>query len=97
MKEVFDRTVYGKDQDPIDMNTGLPIDWADADEHLRRVVMDESAVSADEQEQSYIRWMYDPDNEGRCESCPENHGFDSWGGNLPCGQQNCWVTCHCSR
>ena len=20
----------------------------------------------------------------------------SWGGNLPCGQQNCWVDCHCA-
>lgn len=21
--------------------------------------------------------------------------FDDWEGKYPCGQQNCWVTCHC--
>lgn len=26
---------------------------------------------------------------------PENKDFDDWEGKYPCGQQNCWVTCHC--
>lgn len=23
--------------------------------------------------------------------------FDDWEGKYPCGQQNCWVTCHCGE
>ena len=47
-------------------------------------------------EKEYVQFMSDPHNEYNCESCPENQGFDSWPGCiLPCGQQNCWVTCHC--
>ena len=30
-----------------------------------------------------------------CDECPENKDFDDWEGKYPCGQQNCWVTCHC--
>ena len=39
--------------------------------------------------------MYNPENSHNCENCPENNNCSSWGGNLPCGQQNCWVDCHC--
>jgi hypothetical protein len=28
-----------------------------------------------------------------CKDCDENRGFDAWGGNKPCGQQNCWNGC----
>ena len=45
----------------------------------------------------YKAWMYTPENEGNCAECPENRGFGDWGGNRPCGQQNCWVTAHCSH
>lgn len=31
-----------------------------------------------------------------CENCPENRG-DFPHDRLPCGQQNCWVTCHCKE
>ena len=48
-----------------------------------------------EEEQKYIQFMNDPDNICKCEVCPENSGFDSWQNRLPCGQQNCWVWCHC--
>ena len=44
---------------------------------------------------AYVDFVYNRDNEHNCSECPENEGFDSWGGNLPCGQQNCWVTIHC--
>lgn len=44
---------------------------------------------------AYVDFMYNRDNEHNCSECPENEGFDSWGGRLPCGQQNCWVTVHC--
>lgn len=46
---------------------------------------------------AYKAFMYNPDNSMNCQECPENHGFSSFGGNLPCGQQNCWVDCHCGR
>jgi hypothetical protein len=45
----------------------------------------------------YIDFMCDPSNSHNCDSCPENRNWSSWGGNLPCGQQNCWVDCHCSE
>ena len=50
-----------------------------------------------EQVKAYLQFMYDRKNEYNCENCPENIGCDSWQGNLPCGQQNCWVTCHCDN
>ena len=46
---------------------------------------------------AYIKWMCDPENERNCSECPENVGFDDWQGELPCGQQNCWVSCHCEN
>ena len=51
----------------------------------------------DEQEMEYyISFMYNRNNEMNCEECPENRHFDKWQGQLPCGQQNCWVTVHCN-
>lgn len=51
----------------------------------------------DVERKKYINFMYDSDNEYRCEDCPENRGIDNWEGKLACGQQNCWVTCHCQQ
>ena len=45
-----------------------------------------------EEIKKYKDFMYNPNNEGNCSECPENEGYE---GKLPCGQQNCWVTCHC--
>lgn len=48
---------------------------------------------------SYIEWMYNPDNEFKCRECPENRGFDK-GPNLNryrCGQYRCWVSVHCRK
>ena len=45
--------------------------------------------------EDYKKFMYNPENSHNCENCPENNNCSSWGGNLPCGQQNCWVDCHC--
>lgn len=44
---------------------------------------------------AYIEFMYNPSNSHNCSECPENKGASSWGGNKPCGQQNCWVDVHC--
>lgn len=46
---------------------------------------------------NYISFMYNEDNEFNCHECPENRGFDDWQDRYPCGQWNCWVTCHCKR
>ena len=43
----------------------------------------------------HIWFLCDPDNIGNCRRCPENRGSSSWGGNRPCGQQNCWVAIPC--
>ena len=48
-----------------------------------------------EEEREYIKFMCDPSNSHNCDECPENINSDNWEGKLPCGQQNCWVDCHC--
>lgn len=51
----------------------------------------------EEYKEKYLDFMYNKDNRMKCNSCPENrgiHNVDSIGG---CGQQNCWVTCHCRQ
>lgn len=40
----------------------------------------------------YLEFMYNRENVGHCEHCPENSGYDCNG--LKCGQQNCWVAVH---
>lgn len=47
--------------------------------------------------EEYKAFMYNPANEGNCEECPENRGFEEGASRIvgPCGQQNCWVYCHC--
>ena len=44
--------------------------------------------------EEYIKFMHNPKNEGNCAECPEN---ENRAGRLPCGQQNCWVACHCNH
>lgn len=46
---------------------------------------------------NYVSFMLNPENANKCVCCPENIGSSSLQGNLPCGQQNCWVTLHCER
>ena len=46
-----------------------------------------------EKREEYIKFMYDLRNELNCDACPENQ--DMVFKKYPCGQQNCWVTCHC--
>lgn len=43
----------------------------------------------------YMKFMYNPENEGHCDECPENRDMQG-NGQLPCGQYRCWVICHCS-
>lgn len=49
----------------------------------------------EKERKDYFEFMFNMDNEYKCDHCPENREFDNWEGKLPCGQQNCWVTCHC--
>ena len=42
---------------------------------------------SEEERKKYVEFMYNPENEYNCDEC--------WEGKYPCGQQNCWVTCHC--
>lgn len=44
--------------------------------------------------EEYKQFMYNKDNAFNCSECPENRGFDNCSN--PCGQQNCWVHCHCN-
>lgn len=48
----------------------------------------------EKERREYLRWMYDPENSHNCTECPENSGKRRL---LPCGQQNCWVDCHCRK
>lgn len=45
----------------------------------------------EQERKDYIAFMYNKDNEYHCADCPENIQSRVL---LPCGQQNCWVTCH---
>ena len=49
--------------------------------------------------EEYINFMCNSENEFKCAGCPENQGLDKNRADrvYPCGQQNCWVTCHCNR
>ena len=53
-----------------------------------------------EYDRLYREFMFDPDNEYHCHGCPENsverEGITRTQGN-PCGQQHCWVACHCNN
>ena len=47
--------------------------------------------------EQYMDFMYNRENIGSCEGCPENRGDDGHEANgHPCGQQNCWVSVHCA-
>lgn len=50
-------------------------------------------------DKQYLDFMWNPANEYKCDSCPENRHHDGKGFDhrLPCEQQNCWVTCHIER
>lgn len=45
-------------------------------------------------EEEYVDWINNPGNEFNCSECPENIDYVSADNCYPCGQQNCWVTCH---
>lgn len=44
----------------------------------------------------YRKFMCNMNNEYNCSECPENKELDNHNDKLSCGQQNCWVTCHCN-
>lgn len=50
--------------------------------------------SRSEYRKRYLDFMYDINNIGRCQNCPENIGYQPIG-KLPCGQYHCWVRLHC--
>lgn len=41
-------------------------------------------------------FMPNKDDAHQCAKCSRNIGCGSLGGNLPCGQQHCWVLAHAS-
>lgn len=45
----------------------------------------------------YVKWMYNKNNRLKCSECPRNDDLDRNRADrvYPCGQQNCWVDCHC--
>ena len=49
----------------------------------------------EKEHERYKEFMYNEENIHNCVGCPENHLMDGWQHRLPCGQQNCWVECHC--
>lgn len=57
-------------------------------------------LSDEEYKNQYLDFMYNENNYMKCESCPENHGYSvgcGTGSVSPCGQQHCWVECHCKE
>lgn len=48
--------------------------------------------------EEYKAFMYNAKNEHNCKECPMNEGHNNAETNYkPCGQQICWVTCHCKE
>lgn len=45
----------------------------------------------------YIDFLFDEENIGECDICPEYRADDGWCGNHPCGQQHCVVRIHCEH
>lgn len=56
-------------------------------------------ITMTEQERrEYVAFMCNIENEYNCDKCPENKDADTdFCRQYPCGQQNCWVTCHCRQ
>ena len=59
--------------------------------HMDYEVIQPSTTDNDD----YINFMCNPDNEYNCKDCPER-GVNTRDYGLSCGQQVCWVTCHCA-
>lgn len=52
----------------------------------------------EQERREYIHFMCDPANSHNCAECPDNLHEAQWPeSTLPCGQQNCWVDCHCRK
>lgn len=45
--------------------------------------------------EEYRSFMCNKENMHNCKECPEN--MEMGNSQYPCGQQNCWVTCHCKK
>ena len=50
----------------------------------------------EQERKNYVDFMCNIENAHKCDRCPENHNFNSYNSENPCGQQNCWVVIHCS-
>mgnify|MGYP004512933483 FL=1 len=77
-------TLQIKEQDGIRLYFYPSIGWVPKERLLQHDIIDR---------EKYIKFMYDPQNSHNCDICPENQDFN---GINPCGQQNCWVDCHCN-
>ena len=50
----------------------------------------------EQERKNYVDFMCNIENAHKCDRCPENHNFNSYNAENPCGQQNCWVVVHCA-
>ena len=52
---------------------------------------------AEQELKDYRNFMYDENNIGNCDNCPENVGRynHEYIRQYPCGQQHCWVEEYC--
>ncbi len=85
--------------DPITFgSSGFYSDWTDdyegCDHNGNRKAKEVDDIVAREIK-AYKAFMYNPENSHNCTECPANE--DGMYDGLPCGQQNCWVDCHCNH
>ena len=68
-------------------------------EHVNKVYIEGGkGMKREMTKEEYLKFMYNPKNSHKCDICPENRGEESsFEYRLPCGQQNCWVDCHCKE
>ena len=88
------QSLWGEEAGGRDGIAGSPRSWDISAEELEKEF---HKAIAKVKHKLYVEFMCNPNNSHKCENCPENRNFDSWEGKLPCGQQNCWVDCHCKR
>lgn len=55
---------------------------------MKKIVADEEKL------RTYLDFMYNADNIGKCSICPEKKRNYDKSEQLPCGQYQCWVSVH---
>lgn len=68
--------------------------WRNRREEEMKQIYTKNCFGKEFTRKQYCEFMFNTNNSLNCKNCPENKAERS---GLPCGQQNCWVDCHCKE